>query len=203
MYRITAKHTGKMEEIQSVSTAKSINANCIKRSKIPGSVCGECYVDPIFKRYPNVEKKMIENTHALTGGIIPDHLHPRINAAYFRFESFGELHEGEKGINQLVNYMTLARKNPRTTFALWTKEKALVWKYLRDFDKPKNVIFIYSSLMINIREALPAGFDKVFTTGSKEHAGKSFINCGDKKCIDCLTCYDVKDRKKYINEVLK
>lgn len=203
MYRITEKHTGKMENIQSLSTIKTINESCIKRSKIKGSVCSTCYVDPLVKRYPAMEKKFIDNTKVLTHSIIPDHLHVKVNTLYFRLESFGELNQGNKGMNQLINYMTLAELNPRTTFSLWTKEKSLVQKFLRDFEKPKNVIFIYSSLMVNKREKLPAGFNKVFTVYDKTHKGKSFINCGDKKCFDCLTCYDLKNRKVYINEVLK
>lgn len=188
-----------MEGMQSLSTWKHDNKKCEIRTNIKGSVCQDCYVDNLGKRYPSMATKFKENTKVLTGGIIPNFMHPRINASFFRLESFGELNN----MNQLANYMNLASKNPQTTFSLWTKEKALVWKWLRDFKKPKNVIFIYSSLMVNEREKLPKGFDKVFTVYDKSHKGKSYINCGEKKCIDCLTCYDTKDRKIYINEVIK
>jgi len=118
------------------------------------------------------------------------------NERFFRFHSFGEL----ENKNHLDNFVAIAEYYNSTTFAIWTKRKDLIKNI---GVKPKNLIIIYSSPVINERvsiKSLPVQFDKVFSVYSKGKTGVK-INCV-KKCRDCMICY-TKNRTKYINETIK
>ena len=194
--KITTKMNGKMKGMISINTSPLTNEFC-KSMVETDAVCKSCYSTRMMKMYKSADKAFTDNALELSTGILKDI--PKINAHTVRFNAHGELVNSA----HMYNLMEIARNNPRTTFTLWTKRKDLVWKYCRDFPKPKNVIFIYSSPQLNQKSKKPEYFDKVFTVWTKEHKNKSFINCGDKKCIDCMTCYTLGDRKTFINEVLK
>ena len=44
---------------------------------------------------------------------------------------------------------------------------------------------------------------KTFTVWDKETAKTVNINCGDRKCIDCLACYKKNSKITAINEIIK
>ncbi len=200
MLKLTTKMTGKMEFMHSLNSSSLNNKFCIaKSSQNKSSICEDCYSNGLLKMYKNADKAFTENGILLSENIFPPFAIPKTNSSVFRFNAYGEL----INMNHLRNLMAMCEKNESTTFSLWTKRKNLIWRYCKDFGKPKNVIFIYSSEILNKREKKPKYFNKVFTVWSEDNKDKSFINCGTKKCFDCMTCYDLKDRKTYINEVLK
>jgi hypothetical protein len=196
---ITTKHTGKMIGMQSLSTSCKTNPNCEKNAKIEGSVCQKCYAQRQMKMYKNMSAAFEKNAEILTKGIIPNEDLPIINACYFRFESFGDLHNS----TQLVNYFNICKKNPDVHFALWTKNPWIVAEVADQ--KPKNLQIIVSSLMLNKQVDISnmPYIDKVFTVYDKETIDKEGINinCGARNCLACHKCY--KKGNKVINEKLK
>ena len=204
--RFTLNHTGKMEGMQSLSTSCMCNPLCKIRMQEPGSICSKCYAAAMHKRYSNLAAMLERNSEALSKWVwYPEEL-PIINAAFFRLESFGDL----INVDHARNYLRLCKRNPWTRFALWTKNPAILARaiYLEG-GKPENLNVILSSPYINT-PCERSGWDfvdKTFTVwdkaGQKElQAAGGCINCGSKKCIDCLICY-TKNNITAINESLK
>lgn len=191
----TTRHTGKMSGMISLSTSCELNPRCVKRSKISGNVCEKCFAFTQFKRYTNNRPKYERNTKALTTQDIKAEDVPLLNALMFRFESFGDL----INMQQLKNYFTIAKKNPKTKCALWTKNPDIIAKAIKaGHEKPKNLVIVYSSPAMDketpidqIQKKYPF-VDKTFTVYSKEYLKdkpKSFVNCGGKQCLQCGVCY--------------
>lgn len=200
LLHITKDHTGKMKGMQSISTSCKTNPHCAKYAKIKGSVCEKCYAQRQMKMYTTMSPCLERNENVLTNDIIPFDELPIINANYFRFESFGDLHNEI----QLVNYFNICKKNPQVHFALWTKNPFIVAKVAEQ--KPKNLVIVLSSLYLNIKadiEKMPY-IDKTFTVYDKETIAEKGIdiNCGGRKCIECLRCYK-KNASKDIREKVK
>jgi hypothetical protein len=199
--KITQKMSGKMTGFSSLNTSTLANQFCQAMIKAKKTVCAPCYAARAEKRYKTAQIAFEKNGEILSQSILDPYVLPQINAVAFRFSAYGEL----INMNHMVNLMNIAKKNHRTTFTLWTKRHDIVFKYLRDFEKPKNCIFIYSSSTLNKIAPLRAGFDKVFTVYDKKYAQENNIdiNCGSKKCIDCMTCYTPGNKTIFIKELKK
>ena len=206
---ITYKHEGKMSGMLSMSTPCSLNERCAKNAQIKGSICEKCYAQRLMKMRKQLEEKLKKAMHILTTIELEKEDIPFINAAYFRFEAFGDLNNAL----QFKNYMTIAKYNKHCNFAIWTKNPDIIKTSLQIYGDiiPKNVIIIYSSLFINkyqdinkIKEAYPF-IEKIFTVYSSEDIAAENgckINCGARHCATCLKCY--KHNKIYqLNELLK
>lgn len=198
----TTKHTGKMEGMISLSTAVTTSERCKKNAEIKGSICEKCYASTMMKRYPTMKTPMEKNQEILTAEILPFEKLPRINALYFRFESFGDLNNDI----QVINYFNLCYKNPNVKFALWTKNPDYIEAAIsQGYKKPENLNIVLSSLFINKERKIVHDFvDKVFTVYDKKHASENDvnINCGAKSCFSCGLCYN-KNGVKVVNEILK
>ena len=202
--KLTLNHTGKMSGLQSLSTACTLNTRCQKYSKINGAICQKCYAQNMFKRYgENFNNAFEHNYRVLTKSIIPVEYLPKINSLYFRFEAFGDL----QNTKQFINYLNICNHNPRTNFAIWTKNPDIIQKVFNSgYEKPENLNILVSSLFIN----QPANFskynfiDKIFTVYSKDYikSNNININCGARDCAGCLKCY-TKNSITVINEMLK
>ena len=129
----------------------------------------------------------------------------------FRFEAFGDV----QNEIQLINYIRIASHNPKTKFALFTKNYEVAYDVLSLYDKyPSNMNLVISSLMIN----KPMNLTKLWSTHKFEkHQLKNFtvydydylkehpeikINCGSKDCYGCHLCYSDRDVEE-VNEILK
>ena len=132
------------------------------------------------------------NSEILSKSIIPDEYLPRVNNAFFRFSAHGEL----INLNHLVNLVNIVKKNPQTNFALWTKRKNLVKKYLDEHKKPKNLILVFSNMLIGSIAKLPKYFDKTF---NNVYGDDKKINCF-QNCLDCLLCYTKNDTETIIEK---
>ena len=203
--RITTKHNDKMENMQSLSTSSLTNPQCIKNAKVKGSICEKCFSNRLQKRCTNLKTKLDSNTYALTKIDLSENpaLIPMINASYFRFEAFGDLHNALHA----KNYFTIASANPDTHFALWTKNPAFIQMAIDKWglEKPDNLQIVLSSMFINKPSDCKWFFvDKIFTVYSKEciESEGIDINCGSKKCFECRLCYR-KNTTFYINEKIK
>lgn len=199
----TTKHVGKMEGIPSLSTSCLLNSHCKKRMQNGNNyVCSKCYAKHFLAYRKSLRENIEENHEILTTRLIPYECIPVTNTQYFRFEAYGEL----ENHLQLENYFNICRKNPCTTFSLWTKNLWIVDELLRKTEKPCNLIIIQSSPKLNVKTYPVYPFvDKVFTVYTKDYIKKNdvSVNC-QKKCLECLKCYDRKyDDIVYISEILK
>lgn len=186
----TLNHTGKMAGMASLSTSVIENPICRKRAMVKGSICEKCFAAAQMRRYGDTFRDCFKkNTEVLTTQIIPVKEWPLLNYRVFRFESFGDL----QNKTQVINYFNFAKRNPETTFALWTKNPEFIAAAIADgHKKPKNMVIIQSSCFINKADTKRYDFiDKVFTVYDKKYIQENniSINCGARNCLECGRCY--------------
>ena len=191
--------SGKLEGIPALNTSPLNNAFCQKMSNSKGnSICKSCYSINMLKTF----RKSCDEPFRKYGEFLSDDIHPAKylpkppNALYIRFSAHGEL----INVNHTVNLFQICNNSPNTTFTLWTKRYNLVWRAIKHYGKPKNLILIYSAVGVDqVNKRLPMHFDKVFIVQSKKD---SKTNCFGK-CIDCLKCYTREDTTTHIYEEIK
>lgn len=205
-------HEGKMRGIKSISTSPLLNHNCQKNRSICGSICQKCFSHALCGFRKSLRASLEANTKLLTSRVLADSELPNLTGeSVFRFCSFGDLNNE----TQLQNYINIAKKNPGTKFALWSKQYNLCLEYFKKHDVPENFTLILSSLMMNKRINLDSmkklgkfkpGQLKSFTVFDKSyiaaHPLEAHINCGSRSCLGCRQCYDQVPVEE-INEVLK
>ena len=201
---ITAQMTGKMEGFMSLSTSPLCNPLCMARRTVEGSICSKCYSCAMHKQYSALAKCLAKNTEVLTTTEIPIEEWPLVNAHAFRLESFGDV----ANEIQVKNYFNFCRRNRRTLFSVWTKNPEIYARVLESgVKKPRNLIIVLSSTMLNVQaNAEKWDFvDKVFTVYEPKYAKEHnvVINCGKRKCLNCMMCYSRVGSPVYINELLK
>lgn len=198
----TTKHSGKMSGMVSISTSVTTNERCKKNASIEGSICEKCFASKQMRVFPTMEKPMVENQRILTSSVLPMELLPTINNLYFRFEAFGDLNNDI----QVMNYFNLCYKNPKTKFALWTKNPDYIESAIKQgYKKPENLNIVLSSLFINQERKSKYDFvDKIFTVYDPKYIEENevSINCGSRNCFECGLCYE-KNNVTIINEKLK
>ena len=187
------KGSDKLAGIQSINTPTTTNPFCQSMQKTD-SVCKSCYAQRYEKLRPNIVTAFERNLFLAERELLPLEI-PAINEQIARFASYGEL------INMMhfINLLRIAMANPQTVFTLWTKRYRIVQRVLKHMDKPDNLILIYSSPVVDKQADLPAGFDKVFTSYTKQ--GAQNINCHGA-CNDCRLCYS-HNNTTLINEIIK
>lgn len=212
-YAICRNHTGKMENLWSISTCCLNNKLCLQRLKAGHGVCAHCFSARQQERQPNTRDKLEFNTRFLTACEWPIESIPVVPVQLFRFESFGDLNPVEHGgIFQVKNYFNFAAKNPNTRFALWTKNPWVIDAAIKaGAKKPDNLQIVFSVAELNsasaacdaIRALYPF-IDRTFAVYEKAYADAHGvkINCGARDCFGCRNCY-VKDGPEIIRELLK
>jgi len=174
-----SKMSGKLDKFHSINTNTLTNEFCIRQHETE-TICGDCYSFTMLEGYrKNCTDSFERNSAALSEYIEWDDL-PVINDAFFRFSAHGELINE----NHFDNLIRIARKNPYTTFALWTKRASITRKRS---DIPDNLILVFSNPKKDRVIGVPRGFDKVFNNVSKGSTAPQ--NCTGQKCIECLACY--------------
>lgn len=198
--RSNTNMSGKMSGVNCWSTSNLVNPFCIARKKDPNSICSKCYADTTVKRYSALQRNMLNNTEILTEKLFEISDMPIINDLIFRFEAFGDL----LNATQCINYFRLAKANPQTRFALWTKNPGFVRQAIQTESKPENLIILLSSAKIGEKaDASRFDFiDKTFTVYRKTEMPEEMINCGTRACLACQRCYR-KDTETEIREYLK
>jgi len=195
----------KLLGVNSINTSTTTNPYCFRQKKDPLKICSKCYAKRFEALRSNLPRAFEKNSFLYKREITIREL-PVINSKYFRFHSYGELHN----TLHLENYAAIARFNPNTIFALWTKRPSLATRAftIGKLPKPSNLILIYSSPYLDKIEDLPnQHFDKVFTVFTKEGAQEfedSFnigMNC-QGSCLSCLKCYQ-HNNQTFIRELVK
>lgn len=198
---ITTNHNGKMERMVSCSTCCDCNQRCKRNASVKGSVCEKCYAERMMKQYKDLKKHMEENFRILTSRILDESELPRFNNAFVRIESFGDV----ANEIQAINYLRMIKANPFVHFGWWTKNCDLLKNPIAELGKPQNLQIVRSSLFLN-KEVKPYYdfVDRTFTVYDKEYVQKNNIeiNCGGRKCIECLRCY-LPDGDRQIREIKK
>lgn len=198
-------HTGKMSGLHSLSTSVNANPHCVKRQANGNSICAHCFAASMMKQYKALNEATTRNAEILTASVLPVSVLPLIPVRYFRFEAFGDI----INTNQVINYFNIAKKNPDTLCALWTKNPHIVAKAIEmGHEKPANLQIVLSSPLMNkpIKATKNSFIDKIFTVYDKQAAQAVNINCGARSCLACGRCYRPNpngEQIQYINEILK
>lgn len=206
----TTEMTGKMFEMCSLSTSPLVNPRCVERAKEPESVCKQCYSRIEMEYKKTCAAKFGTNGNVLSNYVIPVNKWPVIlKSAYpeIRLEAFGDV------INAIhvINYFNLCKRNPKITFAAWTKNVDFYEAAVKmGYEKPDNLILVASSPMLNteINVENHSIVDKTFTVYTFEYIkanniGPDFINCGARSCKKCGRCYHKVDDVENVHEILK
>lgn len=210
IYSICENHTGKMQDLKSISTSCKDNAQCALNAAIPGSICENCFSMDMHEMYgDNFYNKLHFNTLLYSVAVLPVDVLPELrNIQYFRLESFGDLNNSI----QAANYFNIAKKNIKNhvRFALWSKNPRFIDQAIKaGYKKPSNINIIYSSLFLNnggtgIMKKY-SFIDRVFTVYTLEYLKahpEIKINCGARDCFSCARCYK-KSCDPVVNELLK
>ena len=200
---ICKKMTGKMSGMQSFSTSVVLNKYCQERRNNDKLICSECFAAAMTEFYgDNFTGKLAKNTELVTSRILDFEELPYINCFVFRLESFGDV----SNVNQVINYFNLCYKNQHCQFSVWTKNP---WLYKAAIEsgnkKPDNLNIVLSSPCINHCVKTHFDFvDMIFTVYTAEYAliHDIKINCGNRKCLECMNCYS-KNHIFHVNEILK
>ena len=191
--------SGKMLGIPSLNTDTTSNKFCqgMYNSNKEILICRECYSMSMLTTFrKNCKPKFLNNSKYLSSKIHSREYLPICPSNVGRFHSHGELINS----NHLYNLINICLNQPMTTFTLWTKRKNIVTRVLKNVDKPKNLILVYSNPYVDKLDVeLPKYFDKVFNNVSED---SSNVNCS-KKCIECMMCYTIGNPTTQIIEVIK
>ena len=205
-------HSGKLTGIQSLSTSCKPNSFCEHNRHVEGSICQHCFSASLQDMRASLRKALGKNFDVLTTRLFDLEELPILNALFFRIESFGDL----ATVIQARNYLRLASRNPRCTFAWWTKNPRLLDEALKAegyTDKPSNIVFIVSTLQMNKEVSISTWrklfpwIDKEFTVYSPDYLLlhpelESTINCGSRQCLECQLCY-THNNVEQVHEILK
>ena len=212
-YALTS-HTGKMEGIDSFSTAAEKNERCKARAKNPDLICFYCYAISIAEMRKGLKEKLILNTIFFTTYRLEKKDIPFINSAVFRLESFGDLNN----TTQAINYILIVTVNSHCYFAWWSKNPDIIKKAMKEEglkDLPVNTDIIYSipeinpcmtrKIFLELKKEYPF-IKKLFGVFTKQYIQENdiVINCGAKACLQkCRKCYTKSDRTIFIREQKK
>ena len=199
---ITKRMQGKMTGFKSLNTSPLANPFCKKMcfgSEDKDIICRYCYSTRAITTYAKAAQKPWGiNLEILAFETLDIDQIPEIKEKVFRFHSHGELANQQ----HYINFVNIALKNPDTYFTLYTKRPKLTLGIAR----PPNMGLIYSEPRLNnYVEELPEGFDKRFTVFTEDYINENEIdiNCGGKKCMECLTCYTPNNGITHVNEKKK
>lgn len=198
-------HSGKMKGISSIGTSCANNPHCIARRQNGESVCSKCYAATYMKMRDALKNRLEENAKILSTRILADDELPVIADSVFRFESFGDIYNA----THLTNYVNICKKNPNTSFALYTKNAWILDEVFNKngTKKPSNLSIVVSSPLLNKPIKLGNEFwfvDHIFTVYDKKYIAENdvAINCGAKNCLGCQICYHTGG-EFYVSEKLK
>lgn len=204
-------HMGnKLEGICSISSSVHDNCFCKARQKLKSCICSHCYAYNQQSYQTGLKEHNILNGIILRNILIPVDAFKalKIIFPYLRIESFGDV----ANVVQARNYIRIIKAFPEKRCAIWSKNIEIWAEAFRLEGKPENTTYVHSSAKVNAADKLDLNkytfIDHIFTVYTKAYATKHniTINCGGRKCMDCITkkinCY-YRNNTLYINELLK
>lgn len=201
---------GKLDKIAGVNTSSLDNPFCEHMAKNPKSICSECYSRNMLKIFrAKCRPAFQRNAQILADNLLyEEEIKPcKKDKIAVRFSAHGEIYN----LTHLYNLFQIAKVNSPKICTLFTKRLDLLAQFTR-MEIPDNMIIIYSNILIDnplseeyIKDLqLIRNVDKVFNVFTRKYVmdkGIS-INCGGKKCKDCLVCYS-QNNIQVINELIK
>ena len=201
------ENNSKLDGGASVSTEVHDNVYCIARMKMAMEeiakqgwtdiICASCYAEAMQRQYAGLSNRNKLNGYILRNVLIPKKIWAKLNlgnALFYRVQSFGD-------VENVTEARNLLRSCPGCLpCAIWSKNAGIWAEAFRLEGKPKNVMFVWSSLRINVIEPVPECIrewvDHRFTVFSPDYLVKHpeiVINCGGRSCKSCLVCYKKND----------
>ena len=208
MFKIKAKnysqHTGKMQGIRSINSNPLSNPFCIHMSKKENSICSKCYSrDMLLSGFRKSCIQPWEDMGKLLSEDLLDisEIKPCPNTKYIRFSSAGEL----INLTHFENFIQIAKVNNQSVCTLFTKRKDILRQLKQEI--PQNMIVVYSNPYLDrplYEKDIPEKANKIFNVFTREYANEHgiSINCGSKKCKECMVCYS-QNNINVINELIK
>ena len=204
-------HTSnKLEGICSISSSVHDNLFCKARTKLKDCICKHCYAASQQARHTGLKEHNILNGIILRNVLIPVKYFKllKIIFPYIRIESFGDV----QNVIQARNYIRIIKAFPRKRCAIWSKNLYIWEQAFAAEGKPNNTTYVHSSSYLNKPDNIDkqrfSFVDHVFTVYTEEYI-KQYnikINCGGKKCMECLkkriNCY-FRNTEFFINEKKK
>jgi len=201
----------KLEGIDSISSSVHDNCFCKMWRNIVDCICQYCYAHNQQSYQTGLKEHNILNGIILRNVLLPVAAFKKLVLIfpYLRIESFGDV----ANETQARNYIRIIKAFPGKRCAIWSKNLAIWKKAIEKEGKPANTTFVASSPYLNkpIAETILENFpfiDHIFTVFTKQYAKKHniTINCGGRKCLECIKqktgCY-FKNNILYINELKK
>ena len=208
---VSVDMSGKLEGVNAISTACSVNPICKNRAKDCNSICAHCFAMSTLARYDGLQQAAIINFVILNAYEYSKAAWKAVcipcSAAgdMFRIEAFGDC----ASTVQAINYSNLASTHKRAgMFGIWSKNLAYWARAFEQTGKPRNIVFNASSPVLNVPMQVPARFawfvDHVFTVydAAGAIAAGVEITCGDRICAHCRRCYTAGNGPA-VNEILK
>lgn len=215
----------KMADKHSLSTSVMLNDFCKARQcmgcRKDGAepVCPYCFAESIGNARPTVKYSLARNSMILWQDEIPTRIWREAwadkfrewNQPDFRIASLGDA----RTVTETKNYTNLERAMWWIMFSEWSKNDALWYRTFEEFGKPRNSIYIHSSLYLNEIDEGPEWMQKyidyVFTVFTEEYAKahpEIVMNCctlankGRQCRRDCNDCYR-RGCNRYRNELVR
>ncbi|MBR2126902.1 MAG: hypothetical protein IJ943_09245 [Akkermansia sp.] len=203
--------TAKLEDVNAMSTACSVNPICKARAADACSICAHCFAFTTLDRYNDLEQAAVINFVVLNMMIYSPAAWKAISipasaaGQLFRVEAFGDT----ASAIQAANYTIMAATHRYLgKVGIWSKNLGYWATAFENLGKPANVVFNASSPVLNQPMEIPDRFkwfiDHVFTVYDAAHAlaEEIDINCGMRNCKDCRHCYK-RSNAPAVNEILK
>jgi hypothetical protein len=162
-----------------------------KLSKIPGSVCHDCYARKGMYRMPNVINKMEERKEFFNSiDFVPRMigLLNKTRSEYFRWFDSGDV----QSVRMALNILDVVEATPGKRHWIPTKERAIWLDAIKQYGRklPDNVVIRYSATMVD--QAPPESWThssavvkSIDAIGHECPAPKQQGKCGD-----CRACWD-------------
>tara|TARA_Y100000310_G_C20541906_1_gene743710 strand:- start:445 stop:1035 length:591 start_codon:yes stop_codon:yes gene_type:complete len=181
-----SKMSGKLTSIDALNTSPLDNEFCIKMHKNTSVICHQCYSIRMLETYrKSCRKVWDDNGSELSKALLTNY--PKIKTELFRINSHGEL----INLTHARNMLNLARANPLSIIAIYTKRPSLIQQAIQLDGLPTNVSLVYSVAKFNQTAPLPEYFHHVFSVFKQESKAHP-INCGARDCNSCRECYTGK-----------
>ena len=202
--------SGKLKGFWAVSTSVLKNARCQARARVHGCICRDCYAAAGASRYDGLALVLDINYQILNRWRISEAAWATLEIPSLNGKARIESHGDVATVCAAVNDLRIIKSHPWLTFGVWTKNIDLYRAaFKEEGGKPENMVFLVSSPMENevldVPEDMKQFVDHVFTVYTPEYvaAHNIEINCGGRKCRECLRCYDRGNRDYYIAELKK
>ncbi len=189
--------SGKLDSFRALNSNTLTNPFCISMHNTTKDniICKECYsVSMLQTHRKNCIPAFERNSYLATDKL---NNFPLVGDKVFRIHGHGEI----INYTHAVNILGFINANPNTIFGWWTKRKNIINQLSKRYNKPDNLVMIYSNPVVDKVIDPPSSsgwFDKSFNNVTDNKVEQ---NCTGQQCKDCLLCYSFNDVTKIVEKV--